>query len=230
MGAATIDAARGLCLPLLTDQVYEFAARADREAGRPGFLGLHEIVPGEDYYVFVTTRSGLYRYDINDIVRAAPGVAGCPGLRFLQKGRGVTSITGEKLSEHQLIAAVTETLTARRLDAATFLALADEDAARYELWLEGTGGADVDELAAAVDAGLRARNVEYDDKRAGGRLGPLRVRRLRDGASDAIRRASVARGVREAQYKPVVLDVARHWRATLAPLAADPVAAADGKR
>ena len=49
--------------------------------GRPGrgatrtspqrwnFLGAHEVDSPRDYYVFLTTTGGLYRYDINDIVR-----------------------------------------------------------------------------------------------------------------------------------------------------------------
>ena len=135
-----------LRLPLVTHHFYEFVRRADWENEEPTFLGLHELSPGEDYYIFMTTRSGLYRYHINDIVRAEPGIGPCPGLRFLQKGRGVTNITGEKLSEDQLIAAVGEVLAANGLSATSFLALADEAAARYALYLECAEAADCEGL------------------------------------------------------------------------------------
>ena len=167
MGAATVDATANLCLPLLTDHVYEFVRRADWEAERADFLGLHELTASEDYYIFITTRCGLYRYNINDIVRADGGVHGCAGLTFLQKGRGVTNITGEKLSEDQLIAAVGDVLTTNNLAAASFMALADEDASRYVLYLETGAANNIEYLADALDRRLRAGNSEYDEARAG---------------------------------------------------------------
>lgn len=222
MGAANIDVASNLCLPLLTHHVYEFAPRADWEAGRQLFLGLHEIEPGQDYYIFVTTRSGLYRYDINDIVRAEPGLTGCPGLRFLQKGRGVTNITGEKVSEHQIATAVVAALAPYGLHTPGFMALADEDAAHYVLHLEcGADPLPVD-LADDIETRLRTLNSEYDDKRGSGRLHPLLVRQLAVGACETIKRWHVENGVRESQYKPLLVDYARNWADRLAPLTIEP--------
>lgn len=218
IGAVNMDARANRCLPLLTDHVYEFVPRADWEAGRHNFLGLHEIDPGKDYYIFITTRSGLYRYDINDIVRAEPSIGQCAALRFLQKGRGVTNITGEKLSEDQLVAAVTDVLDANKLSAISFLALADEDASQYALLLECPEAGDCKTLAKQIDQRLRAGNSEYDNKRASGRLQPLRIELMQQGAGAIIKRWNVERGVREAQYKPTVLDYSRNWMDKLAPL------------
>ena len=220
MGAANVDTNTNTCLPLLTDYVYEFVRRIDWEAGKLTYLGLHEIKPGEDYYVIITTRSGLYRYDINDIVRAEPGVGDCPGLRFLQKGRGVTNITGEKLSEDQLIGSIGDVLGPKGLSPESFIGLADEDAARYVLYLECKGAEAIDMLSDELDQALRARNSEYDDKRASGRLRPLALVRFGPGAGEAIKKWCVDGGVREAQYKPTLLDYARNWARKLDPLVA----------
>jgi hypothetical protein len=225
MAAANVDAVRNVCLPLLDEHVYELVPRAAREAGRDETLGLEEARVGEEYYVVVTTRSGLYRYDINDIVLAEEGVGQCVGLRFLQKGKGVTSVTGEKLSEHQAIAAVRDALRARGVAAAFFLLLADERERRYELLLELTDPAPLDALAADVDARLASSNEEFSAKRASGRLGPVTARLLRDGAGEAIKRAALAAGARESQYKPLVLDYARNWADRLPALCATGVAA-----
>ena len=218
VGTANVDARANLCLPLLTENFYEFVPRRDWDEGVPRFLGLEELEEGEDYYIFVTTRSGLYRYDINDIVRAGPRIGECPSLRFLQKGRGVTSITGEKLSEHQLIEAVGRISTDLHLACTHYLALADEAAARYRLHLECAEDTDFARVGEAVDRALRGLNSEYDDKRASGRLGPLQAEGLCAGAAESFKRISLARGVREAQYKPVVLDYARDWEERIAPL------------
>jgi hypothetical protein len=56
--------------------------------------------------VFVTNASVLYRYKMNDIVEVAGLYGRTPLIRFVQKGKGVVSFTGEKLYEVQVIAAV----------------------------------------------------------------------------------------------------------------------------
>ncbi len=215
IGTANIDVDRSRCLPLLTDNVYEFVAKEDWERGSGAFLGLHEIQPGAEYYVFITNRSGLYRYDINDVVRATEGLHGCPGLAFVRKGKGVTNITGEKLSEDQVIAAVSATLEASGTPAESFMALADEQAAHYRLYLELPSAVDLSGKATEIDQQLRNRNGEYDDKRASGRLQPVTVARLRGGAGAALKAKRVADGVRETQYKPPVLAYWSEWEAWL---------------
>ena len=58
-----------------------------------------ELRKGVDYYVIVTTAAGLYRYFINDLVQVTGFLHATPLFRFMQKGKGVTNITGEKLYE-----------------------------------------------------------------------------------------------------------------------------------
>lgn len=218
MGSANVDAHANICLPLVNHHVYEFVPCADWENGTPNFLGLPDLSPGEDYYIFITTRSGLYRYNINDIVRAGEGIGSCPSIQFLQKGQGVTNITGEKLSEHQLVASVGHVMASQQLSAGMYMALADEEASKYQLYIECSEPRELSEIAQAIDDDLRNRNSEYDDKRASGRLRPLQLKRFTAGAGETIKAWSVDRGVREAQYKPVLLDYARNWAEKLVPL------------
>ena len=56
--------------------------------------------------VLVMTATGLYRYFMNDLVETIGFFRATPLLRFVQKGKGVTSLTGEKLYEAQAIEAV----------------------------------------------------------------------------------------------------------------------------
>ena len=101
-GTINIDAKHNTCLPTLTNTFFEFMERQKRETGGKDFLGLDELQEGHEYYVFITTIDGLYRYDINDIVRVNGRVFETPALEFVQKGKGVTNITGEKLTEAQV--------------------------------------------------------------------------------------------------------------------------------
>ena len=132
-----------------------------------------------------------------------------PTLVFVQKGSGITSITGEKLHEGQVLDAVCGVLAERSVASGFFVMLADVDAAAYTLYLEEDaapvsrldGGQDRLALATEVDTRLRAANIEYGAKRASGRLEPLALRRLRTGTGAEYRRRQVAAGQRDVQFK-----------------------------
>ena len=193
------------------------------EAGGSDFLGLHELEQGGEYYVFVTTPDGLYRYDMNDIVRVSGMVHQTPSLDFVQKGKGITSITGEKLTESQVLDAVPAALLRRNVHQRFFIVIADEDAAGYALFVEaeGRGASSLDGgtgIGDKIDSRLCELNVEYDAKRKSGRLVPLEVRWLRRGAGDQYRAFCVEYGQRDAQFKYLHLQYARECRLDFAPL------------
>ena len=207
-GTLNVDIARNLCLPTLTDHFFEFVRRDNWEQGTHNFVCLDELEEGESYYVFVTTSDGLYRYNMNDIVVVTGWINATPTLAFVQKGKGATNITGEKIYESQIIQAVD---TAYRTMPRFFVALADEPRAQYLLYLEPSP---TDLLAdetpsAAIDTALRRLSVEYDAKRASDRLKPLRLHPLKPGTGDAYRRDYVSRGQRDAQFKVMHLQYAR---------------------
>ena len=202
-GTVNVDPRRNLCLPTLDHTFFEFAPRADWEAETESeLLGLADLEEGKDYYVIVTTADGLYRYDMNDIVRVNGRIQDTPTLEFLQKGKGVTSITGEKLHEVQVLNAVGDALGEVNIEAEFFIVLADAATARYTLCVEPRGdAASLPRLAPVVDEALRKSNIEYDVKRASGRLGELQMRWLKPGAGDAFREHRVAGGQRDTQFK-----------------------------
>jgi hypothetical protein len=208
-GSFTVDPARADGVPNLRHDFFEFVEKERWESERPEFLLLDQLEPGREYYVFVTTSAGLYRYHMNDIVRAVGRFESTPTLEFVQKGKGVTSITGEKLYEGQLLDALRQ--LEREADAAFrfFVMLADVENARYRLLLEADGcGARAAALAARIDALLGERNLEYRAKRSSGRLGGVEVVPMRSGFSDAYKAWCVAHGQREGQFKAVTLQYA----------------------
>lgn len=208
-GTVVVDVDRSLGLPLLEDVFFEFVPADEWEAGRRDTLLLHELEAGREYQVIVTTPAGLARYWINDVVRAGPPIGRTPSLEFVRKGRGVTSITGEKLTESQ-VNAVLQAAAARADLAIVFhLALADEAGAKYRLLLETGDGPGASDLGRLVDAGIGAMNIEYASKRASGRLGAVELGWLAPGAGAAYRRWCVSRGQRDAQFKAQTLQYAR---------------------
>ena len=141
-GTVNLDPHRTACVPTLGDVFFEFAPSEEWESATPGdqrgteLLTLEQLQEGRDYYVIVTTASGLYRYDMSDIVRVTGFVGATPTLVFVQKGKGITSITGEKLHEGQVINAVTAVLGQQGLAHAFFIMLADVERAGYSLYFE----------------------------------------------------------------------------------------------
>ena len=207
-GTINVDTRRNDCLPTFQDTFFEFAKREDWETGDTEMLGLVELEQGQDYYVVVTTSNGLYRYDMNDIVRVTGLVNDTPTLAFVQKGVGVTSITGEKLYEAQVLEAVSAVLANRQIGTSFFIMLAVQENARYTLYVEANAAELGPEFARDIDAHLRLVNVEFDSKRASGRLKPVNVQRLSGGTRDAYRKHRVAEGQRDAQFKYLHLQYA----------------------
>ena len=209
-GTVNIDAAENVCVPTLLDNFFEFVGREAREAGGRDYLLLDELEEGGEYYVFVTTQDGLYRYDMNDIVRVTRMLNATPCLEFVQKGKGVTSITGEKLYEKQVLDAVMAATVRLGVSPKFFVMLADQEAAMYTLYLEASRREPFDssDLADAMDRGLREANIEYDGKRGSGRLSPVEIKRLRPGTGGEFRADRVAAGQRDSQFKYLHLQYA----------------------
>jgi hypothetical protein len=205
---------------------FEFVDETAWNDGRRDTCLIDEVEPGRRYQVVVTTAGGLYRYAMNDLVEVAGRYRGTPLLRFVQKGRGVTNLTGEKLYESQVIDAVQQAAAAHGLHPSFFLMVADEDAQRYRLFVESgvpvTPAVDA-AIIEAVDAGLAARNLEYEAKRESGRLARPSLTWVGPGAGDTYKAACVRAGQREGQYKPAVLVYAREMKLTPDALAASAV-------
>jgi hypothetical protein len=189
--------------------VLEFhPADEDRAPEGRELLPVERLEVGQRYFVYVTTASGLYRYDMNDIVEVAGHYRQTPLIRFIQKGKGVVSFTGEKLYETQVIAAVDQAFAALRGRyhfIAAVAELVDGTSPRLvfltefdDQVTEPDGSALVDQ----VDAALGDQNSEYQTKRKSMRYGAPVIRVVRPGEFDRYRRRMVETGQRaDGQFK-----------------------------
>lgn len=190
--------------------VYEFVA-ADEIADHPDeperwtFLGAHEIEQPDEYHIFLTTTGGLYRYDINDIVRVIARHEDAPVIEFVRKGGGMTSLTGEKLSVTQVKTAVETAATSVGIAVEHFRALAVVKESRYEFEVQVAGSL-TDEsakrLVQAIDQALAEQNLEYRGKRDSMRLKAPLLHVMKAGWHDA---GKQQQGKRLFQSKTVLL-------------------------
>jgi hypothetical protein len=196
-------------LPPLHHHFIEFVEESAWNDGETACLTLGQLEVGRRYYVLFTTIAGLCRYFMNDLVEVTGRFRATPLLRFVQKGRGVTSLTGEKLYEAQVIEAVQGAAASYGAAAVFFVLVADEQRSAYRLYaqIDGDGSRPGgDGLGRAIDTRLGELNIEYRSKRGSGRLGPIEVSWLHPGTADAYRSSAVRAGQRESQFKPAVLQ------------------------
>ncbi len=187
---------------------FEFVPNGeDPQSPQATCLEGHELLSGQEYRILLTTASGLYRYDIHDVVRCTGFMGRTPLLEFLNKGAYFSNLTGEKLSEHHVTRAMDRTLRELGLESGTYSVAPcwDDHHPNYGLFVE-SGNFDSRETAQKVvchmENILGETNIEYASKRESGRLAPLSLNLLPEGYWANWDRARLAktRGVQE-QYK-----------------------------
>lgn len=186
---------------------FEFVPEGEADSAKPTFLGAHELEDGKAYFIHPTTQSGLYRYQISDLVRVRGFLGNTPLVEFLGKGHRFANLTGEKLSEHQVTQAVEVAMKRTGVAFGTYsLAPIWHDVRpHYAIFVESADAADSAALGrflAEYDRALGELNIEYAAKREGNRLGPVQAAILADGAWAAWDRARLEKtGGSPEQYK-----------------------------
>lgn len=165
---------------------FEFVPESEMGSSSPTVLGAHELKEGGHYYIIPTTKAGLYRYHISDLVRVTGFFHQTPMIEFLGKGSRFANLTGEKLSEHHVTQAVDRLVQTipQPLTAYAVAPCWDDVQPYYALFIEeqdALNPALLKKFVTALDLALGENNIEYEAKRTSGRLGPLRVHLLPSG-------------------------------------------------
>ena len=191
------------------ENFFEFVRVSDIDQTNPTFLLADELEVGERYYIFFTTKAGLYRYNINDIIEVTGFVHNTPKIIFIQKGKGVTNITGEKLYEQQLLAAVKQAEQSTKIELSFFICQANANASRYEFYAEFNDKSLTNDqmniFLNEVEQQIINSNLEYATKIKSLRLKPMRLHILGDNSLELYKNWRVAGGIREAQFKTTPL-------------------------
>jgi hypothetical protein len=210
-GSVVLDDAGPDGVLAIGTNVFEFfpADATDNPKG-PDLLRADQLEKGKRYLIYVTTSGGLYRYDMNDIIEVTGFYEGSPLIRFIQKGKGVVSFTGEKLYEAQVVAAVDKALAAHQghYEFITAIGELHDDQPQYAFLIEfdSAGPArEAESLLQGIEAALCAQNAEYAAKRASGRIRPPALRVIKTGEFERYRQAAIQDGKRDSQFKTVRL-------------------------
>lgn len=189
--------------------LFEFVPEDEIEATSPTVLSPHELEPGRTYVVVLSNASGLYRYNIGDVVRVVRMHERTPVIEFLHRAGSTCSLTGEKLTEDQVTTAVSDVAEQLGLSVESFtLAPAKSGFPHYVAMIELRREAERSVLAEVpmrLDEALEQHNMEYGSKRSSQRLGPPELWLVKPGSYEARRRQRLAGGTSDSQIKPTHL-------------------------
>jgi hypothetical protein len=189
----------------VTSHFFEFVPADQRDRDDAEFLTAEALESDQAYYVYLTTSAGLYRYDINDLVRVVDYYRHTPVIQFVRKGQGISSITGEKLTEAQVTAALLDVVEGGGYDVDHVTACVEwGEPPCYALYCEPARPWPEDrcrDFVSAIDRALSVRNIEYEAKRTSRRLGMPVLKQVAAGSFTALRQRRVAAGAPEAQVK-----------------------------
>lgn len=181
-GRMTIPMSDGTASGVLDikSHVFEFIPEEEGDRPNPTVLAAHELQEGRNYYILLTTGYGLYRYNIFDVVRCTGFFNRTPLVEFLSKGAHFANITGEKVSEYQVIGAMAEVMRNMNLTLTAYSVAPcwDDETPYYGLFVERGDLTNRDQglhLTTAFEQRLSQVNIEYASKRESRRLGPMRL-------------------------------------------------------
>ena len=188
---------------------YEFIPVEEMDSGSPPTLGAEELVEGSEYVLVITTWAGLYRYNMNDVVRVTGHHHGTPLLEFVRKGKDSANLAGEKMHVSHILAAIAAMQGSTGNAIRHFKTQADTSALRYrlhvELAVDTVGQCDEHELQKAFDAALSAANPYYAKRIAEKQLRPAEICVMKPGWFERYVSGEIAKGARHGQFKPALL-------------------------
>ncbi|MEO5616145.1 MAG: GH3 auxin-responsive promoter family protein, partial [Candidatus Eisenbacteria bacterium] len=200
----------------ITSNFMEFVRDSDAGSGASRALRADELEVGAEYRIVVTNSGGLYRYDMEDIVRVSD-IAGCtPVIEFVSKAGRRTSVSNERLTELDVTHAMQATSRAcgRWFHEFLFVPCSDR---RYRVVFDGAelGGPDamprdrfMPALTAELERQLRAAATGYAFEREDALLEPLQVVVTAPGQlAEYLRAAQGPPSIPSAQIKPVRLTI-----------------------
>lgn len=165
------------------------------------------LVKGREYFIVVTTPGGLYRYNIDDIIRVDGFFNKTPVIEFVQKGLNAASLAGEKLYESQVNEALGRVIGRTKISVEFFCAVAEPKGtmARYVFLAEFCGGPiSRDEKKAflkTMEEELCRENKEYEFCRKAQLLKPPALKVVSKGEFENYRIKRVSSGVHDGQFK-----------------------------
>ncbi|HIK56705.1 MAG TPA: GH3 auxin-responsive promoter family protein [Synechococcales cyanobacterium M55_K2018_004] len=194
---------------------FEFIPEDQWATDQPKTLLATEVTPGQRYRILVTNYSGLYRYDIGDVVEVVGFHNQAPILVFRHRLGGLLSSTTEKTTEFHAIQVMQRLQQDFGIVLENFCITLSDDGipAHYLVNIELAPGqhlADPHAFIRQFDRCLQEIHVSYAVKRRD-QVPPPRLRLLAPGSFHRLRDRLLQRGIPEGGLKfPHITENRRH--------------------
>lgn len=179
---------------------YEFIPEED-ESIEPKILLAHEIEIGKEYRLIVTTYSGLYRYDMKDIIKVEGFTGKTPNIKFVSKTADIGNICGEKMSSENLRKACKHIAEKMKMKIIHICAIPDKKKHRYTICIESNMKLDIGNFASDIDIYLRQMSIPYDTFRQQNLIKSVEVLKMQDGWQQALYKEKLKPGISISQIK-----------------------------
>jgi hypothetical protein len=168
------------------------------------FLLLHQLEDKKEYKIYITTYSGLYRYDIKDIISVDGFTNDTPNIAFVSKTSDIANIAGEKVGIiffQKSIEYATEKLN---LKYTHFCVVVNEKTLKYNFYIElekYNKKISVKTIQEKILDYFYQNNLAYKVYVAQKILNPLSVNLMKKGWQKALYKKQEDRGMTRSQIK-----------------------------
>ena len=184
---------------------YEFVEESELDSPNKNFLQIYQLEQGKRYCAYVTTYSGLFRYNMNDLIEVGGKFKNTPTIHMISKVNGIVSLTGEKLYEPQFLDAVHKAEEDTGIKTKFFVGFADVKESKYHFYYEfedeTINRKTAEAFTQVVDQHLQRINLEYESKRQSFRLHDPETHILLRDAYARFKAACLDDGFRDGQFK-----------------------------
>ncbi len=185
---------------------FEFIPSDEWEKAQPETVLAHQVEVGKSYRIVVTNYSGLYRYDIGDVVEIVGFYEQAPIIVFRHRMGGLLSATSEKTNEFHATQVIQQLQQEFDLPLANYCITLSENEIppHYLLNIELLPNHRLnnpDKFLAEFDRKMQQANVSYEDKRRNNILPPPRLRILAPGSFAIVRQRLLQKGIPDSHLK-----------------------------
>ncbi|OGQ33484.1 MAG: hypothetical protein A3F16_08805 [Deltaproteobacteria bacterium RIFCSPHIGHO2_12_FULL_43_9] len=216
----TLDAEGSWGCLAITNNFYEFIPEAQKDLPNPETKLAHELETGERYGLIITTASGFYRYNLEDLIECVGHYEKAPMVRFLNKISQNLNLQGANIYEYQLVEAVRLAIrkyhryvqyfqfhpTTNKFGKSALAGIFEHQ--------DGIGPPEWRDFLNTADKGLQKINPDYGKLRSAGKIGPMELRIVPEHTFENIKRERIKtsgiRLVEQFKHRYLVEDPYHH--------------------
>lgn len=157
----------------ITGHFLEFIPEDEIDDENPSVLPVWSLEFGKTYYLVITTSSGLYRYNMEDLIEVTGFWCKVPVIEFVSKRARQVSISNEQITERDVVETTKMVCAKLNIHFDQFVYFPCQQG--YYTLVVGSTPTDMSALAQMLDDQLRVIAKGYDIKRSNKVLAPLQI-------------------------------------------------------